>query len=175
MTDNLKIKLSDIAGFCPEEAIWKLIVDVSDFLIKEKCGYHLSADTIMVDGDTFLIESNKDDENASEMVWTLGAIVYYVATGHIIFGGHGQSYQQDHPHVPLPALPKVYHSLTPVVHQCLCSDADKRVSLEELHGIACKELDACRKQQRSRETTNIKTNKKDNKHVEKWPEEMKEI
>ena len=102
--------IRDIAGFCPEEAIWKMMVDVSSFLQKDETSIFLTPDSVTVDGSTFIVESNHEmssEFNAPEyqdsqkpdekqMVWSLGAVAYYMATGHIVFGGHGGSYQKEH-------------------------------------------------------------------------------
>lgn len=183
------MKLRDIVGLCPEEAIWKMMAYVSEFLIKDKHAHMLGPDNITIDGDMFLVGADKEtpkeflppEQEAKEspgtpqMVWTLGAVAYYAASGHVVFGGHGGSYQKEHPHVPLPKLPKAMGALTPVVQQCLRSDPSERIGLEELHGLALAGLKAC--SLRQREKSDVLDNGRPGEKTaseEKWPEEMTE-
>lgn len=168
-----ELTLRDIAGFCPEEAIWKMLADVSDFLLKEDCGYQISTDTIAVTGNQFMVTGEKNQASREEMVWTLGATAFYAATGHPVFGGHGYSYQQEHPHVALPVLQKSFQALTPVIHQCLCIDAADRISMEQLRRFAEKGLTACSQRQRVKSDPVKELIKENSHHGEKWPEEMK--
>lgn len=179
--------IRDIAGFCPEEAVWKMMADVSGALLQESQGCVLTPDSIVIDGKMFLVESGHDvsneflapedngeqQPNVARMVWALGAVAYYTATGHVIFGGHGGSYQKEHPLVPLPVLPKDLQALTPVLHKCLCCLPEHRVSMEALNELSLKGLAACEKQQRrkSAQTAN-ETSKEVIYTGEKWPEEM---
>lgn len=181
---NGMMTIRDIAGFCPEEAVWKMMADVSGFLHKEKEGYLLSADTIMVDGEQFLVTGAKNTTTEEEMVWSLGALAYYVATGHDIFGGHGHSYQQEHPQVALPMLQKSFHALTPIIHRCLCANPSDRISMSELELLARKGLATCAQRQRQeiKETEDSAACRKDKRIPqsgscgnEKWPEKMIEI
>lgn len=186
---NKKITLQDIAGFSPEEAIWKMMSDVSAFLIKEKNAYNLSPHNIIVAGESFIIESNHETDSdfyapeqnegmtpgEAQMIWSIGALAYYMATGHIIFGGHGGCYQKEHEYVSLPTLPKGLQALTSVTHKCLCADPQKRIGMNELHLQSLEGLTICKRQERKAYV--IKTERKENvKHIgEKWPEEMTEI
>lgn len=183
------MKIKDIIGLCPEEAIWKMMADISEFLIKDSHTHVLDPDNITIDGDTFLIGSAQKvakeflppEQEVSEppgmpqMVWSLGALAYYAASGHVVFGGHGGSYQKEHPHVPLPKLPKSMRALTPVVQQCLHSDPSERIELEKLHDLAVNGLRAC--SQRQREKSDVLDNGHPGEKTaegEKWPEEMTE-
>ena len=165
--------LRDIAGFCPEEAIWKMLVDISSFLLKENCGYQINADTITVAGNQFIVMGEKNQTSKEEMVWALGATAFFAATGHSVFGGHGYDYQQKHPHVALPVLQKSFHALTPVIHQCLCFDTSKRISMESLKLAAEKGLSVCSKRQRVKAGPVKEPIGGNNYQEEKWPEEMK--
>ena len=167
------LTIRDIAGFCPEEAIWKMMADVSDFLLKENCGYQISAETIVVAGNLFVVTGKKNQTSIEESVWTLGAVAFYAATGHSIFGGHGYDYQQEHPNAPLPLLQKSFHALTPVIHQCLCFETSKRISMESLWHLANKGLAACSKRQRVKVNPIKEPAIVNNRQEEKWPEEMK--
>lgn len=184
--------IRDIAGFCPEEAIWKLIADVSECLQNDGVGYALSPDSVIVDGNSFMTnriqntgneycapehkEGQQPDEK--EIVWLLGAIAYYASTGHVVFGGQGGKYQNEHPLVSLPALPKGFQSLTPLLQKCLCYDPKERIGLNALSNFARKGLDECSKQRRKRAKSVKEEEKKEIvvKYTgEKWPEEMIEL
>ena len=186
-----RITIRDIAGFCPEEAIWKMIADISNSLLSGDYCNCLTPDSIIVDRDSFIINNKQDnvseflapeqkkDEspNEKELIWSLGAIIFFAATGHVIFGGYGCKYQKEHPTVPLPVLPKGLQSLTSVTHKCLLFNPNKRIEMKELNNLARKELLGCCKQRLKRvdpikEKKIIRTN---NNIGEKWPEEMVEI
>ena len=171
--DMHDVTLRDIAGFCPEEAIWKMLADVSDFLLKENCGYQINANTIIVAGNQFVVKGEKSPTPKEEMVWALGAAAYYAATGHAVFGGHGYEYQQEHPHVALPVLQKSFQMLTPVIHQCLCAEKSKRISMESLRQSAEKGLAACSRRQRIKAEPVSEPTRESHHEGEKWPEEMK--
>ena len=184
--------IRDIAGFCPEEAIWKMIADVSEFLLNDGIGYVLSPDSVIVDVNSFMVNRIQDIENEfhapehkdgqqsdeKEEVWSLGAVAYYASTGHVVFGGHGGRYQKEHPLVSLPALPKGLQSLTPLLQKCLCFDSNERIGLNDLNDLARKGLEECGKQRRKKIMSAKEEEKKENgiKYTgEKWPEEMIEL
>lgn len=184
-----QMTIRDIAGFCPEEAIWKMIADVSGCLTSGGHEKALSPDSVMIDGSSFMIShcqgevgeflapEHKKGQTADEkeLVWVLGAIAYYAATGHIVFGGHGGSYQKDHPSVSLPVLPKGLQTLTPVLQKCLCVMPDERIGLQGLHELAQRGLSECSKQIRKKVSPTNKDEKKVKYTGEKWPEEMIEV
>ena len=189
MSERMTIR--DIAGFCPEDAVWKMIADVSGCLINEKFGYELSPDSIMIDCFSFMLNStqemtddfqapehnNGQKPNKEETVWSLGAVAYYAATGHIVFGGHGGDYQREHPTVSLPVLPKGMQNLTPVLQKCLCYRPEERVGLQELNNLAQNGLMACGRQAQKETLSDkkIEINKEIKYTGEKWPEEMIEV
>jgi hypothetical protein len=187
-----KMTIRDIAGFCPEEAIWKMIADVSECLLNDGVGNGLSPNSVIVDGKSFMANRIQDTENEfyapehkdgqqsdeKEEVWSLGAIAYYASTGHVVFGGHGGKYQKEHPLVSLPALPKGLQSLTQLLQKCLCYDSNERIGLKDLNELAQKGLEECSKQSRKKTMAAKEQEKKENgvKHTgEKWPEEMIEL
>ena len=184
--------IRDIAGFCPEEAVWKMIADVSGCLLNEDVGSGLSPDSVIVDGKSFMVNRIQDTENEfhapehkdgqqsdeKEEVWSLGAIAYYASTGHVVFGGQGGKYQKEHPLVSLPALPKGLQSLTSLLQKCLCYDSNERIGLKDLNDLARKGLEECGKQSRKKTMSAKEEEKKENgvKYTgEKWPEEMIEL
>ena len=188
-----RMTIRDIAGFCPEEAVWKMIADVSELLLKEGYGNMLTPDSIVVEGYAFMVETGGEGISPSteflapehesgvksdeiQMVWSLGALAYYTATGHIIFGGHGGRYQKAHPSVALPVLPKGLQALTPVLQKCLCFAPDERIKLNDLRELAQQGLKACEKRQRRQSVSATNESNKEVKPIgEKWPEEMIEV
>lgn len=185
--NNKGITLRDIAGFCPEKAVWKMLADVTMFVIKNKTVDYISPNAIIVDGNNFILETNGDAEieflppemdsnkkcGESQIVWTLGALAYYMATGHVIFGGHGGIYQKTHASVALPMMPKSFMAIPSILHKCLCPNPESRICLNELYNLAIKGLTICEKQERIRII-----NDKENKvkySGDKWPEEMIEL
>lgn len=185
-----RITIKDIAGFCPEEAIWKMLADVSDILLKDEAEHTLAPESIVIAGNSFFIESQQtinsefmapEQESTqapmrSQMVWILGAIAYYMATGHVVFGGHGGKYQKEHPAVPLPVLPKALQTLTPVLHRCLCAAPKDRINMEELNAMAKQGQTYCSNRQRERNTTTSLERHQPKKYQgEKWPEKMIEL
>lgn len=183
-----RITLRDIAGFCPEEAVWKMMADVTLFLVKDNPQDNISPEAIIVDGNKFILEVGHVAEieflapelefnqisGPPQNVWTLGALAYYLVTGHIIFGGHGGIYQKKHASVALPIMPKGFHALTSVLHKCLCPYPEERISLEELSNLVQKGLTTCEKQERMRiAKNNIEI--KNKYHGDRWPEKMIEI
>ena len=187
---NEKITLRDIAGFCPEEAVWKMLADISGGLLQDSAGYVLTPDSIVIDGKMFLMEKGhnilneflapeqnvEQQPDTAQMVWALGAVAYYTTVGHVLFGGHGGSYQKEHPLVALPVLPKGLDALTSVLQKCLCYAPADRVSIRALNELSLRGLETCEKRQRIRSVQ--KVNEKDKEVIntgEKWPEKMIEI
>ena len=187
---NKRMTIRDIAGFCPEIAIWKMMADVSALLSRGDVKYNISPDSVVIDGDMFVIEDGTtvlndfvapegikgEKPDMKQMVWSLGSVAYFAATGHIIFGGHGSSYQKENPSVPLPVLPKGLQALTTVLHKCICYNPEERVSMLEVNELAQKGLASCKKQQRVISDVIKKEKEKEVKSIgEKWPEKMVEI
>lgn len=188
MKEGMTIR--DIAGFCPEEAVWKMMADVSGLLVKEDVGCMLTPDSVVIDGYTFMVEDGcepikefmapeqnaKQKSDANEQIWSLGAVAYYLATGHVVFGGHGGSYQKEHPSVALPILPKGFQDLTPVLQKCLCYAPEMRIKVKELHDLSQKGLASCKQQVRRKSVCASKgTISEIRQSSEKWPEQMIEV
>ena len=182
--------IRDIAGLCPEEAVWKMLADVSGSLMNGGYDNDLSPDAVIIDGDSFMIRDSQCTCNEflaaehqdgpateKEWVWSLGAMAYYAATGHTVFGGHGGSYQREHPLVSLPVLPKGMQALTMAVQKCLCYNPEDRIGLKELNGLALRELAECAKKKRRKvePSKREETDREVNNIGEKWPEEMVEV
>ena len=52
--------IRDIAGFCPEEAVWKMMTDVSKCLLTDGFNHTLSPDSVVIVGDSFIIAKEHD-------------------------------------------------------------------------------------------------------------------
>lgn len=186
---NERMTIKDMAGFCPEDAIWKMMADISKFLLKDDSVKMMNPESIVVDGNMFIAETTSQEmqeflapeqeggENTlkPQLVWQLGAVAYYMATGHVIFGGHGSKYQQEHPHVALPVLPKNYQTLTRTIQHCLCYNINERISLKELSAVTEKEWTACSSRHREKVSLQREPVQTENQQKVKWPEEMIEI
>lgn len=152
------MNLSTIAGFCNEQALWKLLVDLTSKQIKSNSPKWMipAPELVVVDGDVFQIDTNESQNQAAEFyppegignfgeegyVWSLGALVCYASSGHYVFGGRGGAYQHNKPDVDLPRLRKEHSALTPIVKRCLCYSPSERISLKELRDLAIKGLES---------------------------------
>lgn len=152
------MNISTIAGFCNEQALWKLLVDlVSNQIERNSSKWMIPApEFVLVDGDGFRIDKNgakdqtiefyppegRNNYTEASFVWSLGALVCYASSGHYVFGGRGGAYQHNKPDIYLPELRKEHSALTPVVKRCLCYSPSERISLKELHDIAVKGLES---------------------------------
>lgn len=185
---NKRITLRDIAGYCPEDAIWKMVADLGQN-IKNNHNCPSSPDGVIVDDLSFLIDetvtiqeeflapeiTDGTTQGIKQEIWTLGALIYYASSGRILFGGHGGTYQKSHPNVLLPALRKDHQPLTALMQQCLKNEPEDRIDINRLVTEAHKGLENCLKMTRghkeiAKETSAaIFKNQKEN-----WPEEMKE-
>lgn len=186
---NKHITLRDIAGYCPEEAIWRMAADLGSG-IKDNNQCPKSPDEVIVDDLSFLIGEKTDEQpefmppECSDMasfgqmqqVWTLGALIYYASSGRTLFGGHGGAYQKDHPNVLLPSLQKSHQSLTALMQQCLQHDPSSRIGINKLVEEAHKGLENCKRTPRCRcKTGQEVAPKSDHRRKENWPEEMIEM
>jgi serine/threonine protein kinase len=183
MSDR-SLTLKSIAGYCIEEALWKFVIDIvaeiqekkyvlggidPDMVVIENEDFHILPKENVI--PSFFAPEGKSSEAA--MVWSLGALLCYASSGHLIFGGSGSLYQSKHPDVKLPALQKRHSSLTPLVQRCLVFSPEKRISMDELVIEAKKGLELCKKRVRSK--TDVKVEEEHpmvSNLDERWPEEM---
>ena len=179
-----RLTLKSIAGYCLEEALWKLATDIALELQEKKPNLVcMDPDMIVIDNDEFHLVVNDDvmqeycapEGLASEAatVWSLGALLCYASSGHLIFGGRGSLYQVKHPSVKLPVLQKKHSSLTPIVQRCLANSPEKRISLDELVIEAREGLELCKKRVRRKSDVTVKKEVPVTTSLdERWPEEM---
>lgn len=183
-----ELTLKSIAGYCIEEALWKFLVDIVSEILGEKLVLEgIDPDMVIIENEDFHLEGTSNaiqtfcapEKEASEpaMVWSLGALLSYASSGHLIFGGRGSLYQRKHPSVKLPVLQKKHSSLTPLVQRCLEYSPEKRIILNELVIEARNGLELCKKRGRCKSSNvavkpeRLTTNSID----ERWPEKMIDI
>lgn len=186
---NKVINLHHIAGYCPEAAIWKMIVDLCCIIQgQDKRRTPITPYSLFVDGGTFYIDDSDEISpeflppeyvtgesiTESQQMWMLGATIYYASSGRILFGGHGGYYQRSNPYVQLPVLQKAHQAITPVMQRCLQTDPSQRINVQELKDIALRESERCRRAPRLRARPQQTAS---NKIItdRKWPEEMVEL
>lgn len=179
-----RMTLKSIAGYCIEEALWKLVIDiVAEIQEKKLVLWGIDPNMVVIENDDFHLVSKEKvmpsfcapEGMSSEaaMAWALGALICYASSGHLIFGGNGSSYQNKHPDVKLPSLQKRHSSLTPLVQRCLVYLPEKRISLEELVIEARKGLELCKKRGRSKSNVKVEKDRPLISSIdERWPEEM---
>lgn len=183
MSDR-SLTLKSIAGYCIEEALWKFVIDIaSEIQEKGLVLGGIAPDMVFIENEDFHILP-KDDiipsfcapegkSGEAAMVWSLGALLCYASSGHLIFGGSGSLYQRKHPSVKLPVLQKKHSSLTPLVQQCLTFMPEKRISLNELVIEARKGLELCKKRVRRKSDVKVEEEHPMVSNLdERWPEEM---
>lgn len=183
MSDG-SLTLKSIAGYCIEEALWKCVIDITAEIQEKKFVLGgIDPDMVAIENDDFYILPKDDvmpsfcapEGKSSEaaMVWSLGALLCYASSGHLIFGGSGSLYQSKHPTVKLPVLQKKHSSLTPLVHRCLTFSPEKRICLDELVIEARKGLELCKKRVRSKSDVKVEEMHPMVSNLdERWPEEM---
>lgn len=185
-----RITLKDIAGYCPEEAIWKMIADLGQS-VKDAGHCPMSPDEVIVDGVSFLTDDHgglQEQYLAPEcndgtpcgqrqQIWTLGALIYYASSGRTLFGGHGGAYQRRHPNVLLPSLRKSHSSLSVLMQQCLQHDMSSRIGIDKLLDEARKGLENCRKTKRghNKGIEELVPSSATKQRKDHWPEEMIEM
>lgn len=178
------LTLRSIAGYCIEEALWKLVIDIAAEIQEKKLVLGgIDPDMVVIENEDFHLMTNDDvmpsfcapegKPSKAAMVWSLGALLCYASSGHLIFGGSGSLYQSKHPDAKLPALQKKHCSLTPLVQRSLVYSPGKRISLDDLVIEARNGLELCKK--KIRRKSNVKPEHDHpvmNSIDERWPEEM---
>ena len=184
---NRHITLRDIAGYCPEEAIWKMVIDLGQN-IKDNGHCPLSPDGVVVDSMSFLTDESASNQaqflapessddntacNQAQQIWTLGALIYFASSGRTLFGGYGGTYQKSHPSVLPPTLRKDHKSLTALMQQCLQFDPSSRIGIDKVIDEARKGFENCRGTMRCRnENAKESLPTISPRNTENWPEEM---
>ena len=183
MSDR-SLTLKSIAGYCIEEALWKFVIDiVSEIQEKKFVLGGIDPDMVVIENEDFHIQPKENvmpsfcapegKPSEAAMVWSLGALLCYASSGHLIFGGSGSLYQSKHPAVKLPVLQKKHSSLTPFVQCCLTFSPEKRITLDELVIEARNGLELCKKRVRGKSDVKVEMDHPMVSNLdERWPEEM---
>ncbi len=183
MSDR-SLTLKSIAGYCIEEALWKFVIDIAAEILEKKFVLGgIDPDMVVIENEDFHILPKENvtssfcapecKSSEAAMVWSLGALLCYASSGHLIFGGSGGLYQSKHPDVKLPALQKRHNQLTPLVQRCLVFSPEKRISMDELVIEARKGLELCKKRARSKLDVKVEKGHSVRSSLDKrWPEEM---
>lgn len=183
------MNISTMAGFCNEQALWKLLADLtSKHIERDSSKWMIPApELVVVDGDRFRLDregareqsaefyppEGRNDYTEASFVWSLGALVCYVSSGHYVFGGRGGAYQHDKPDVDLPTLRKEHSTLTPIVKRCLCYSPSERISLKELRDLAVRGLESSNQMSRLKRSIDSSEMIDSPECIDDvWPEEM---
>ena len=149
------IRLSHIAGYVTENAVWQLLQSLSIYCRNgELCG--VTASEIVVSGSVFSIdkhsapsekaagsfsapESFQDATNAkaeSSCIWTLGALAFYAITGIDVFEGKGGATQTQSTNVPRIGSAYASEQLSALIRQCLSYSPSDRPSSDDIVRVA---------------------------------------
>lgn len=183
------IRLSHIAGYVTEKAVWQLLQDLSGYCRNgELCGVTVS--DVVVSGSVFSIdkhsapsdkaagsfsapESFQDATNAkaeSSCIWTLGALAFYAITGIDVFEGKGGATQTQSTNVPRIGSAYASEQLSALIRQCLSYSPSDRPSSEHIVRVAKEAIEkpaSPRKRLVSKNGRSYITS-----IVKFWPEEM---
>ena len=145
------IRLSHIAGYVTEKAVWQLLQSLSIYCRNgELCG--VTASDIVVSGSVFSIDKHnvpsdkaagsfsapelfQDTTNAKaepSCVWTLGALAFYAITGIDVFEGKGGATQTQTTNVPRIGSAYASEQLSALIRQCLSYSPSDRPSSEDI-------------------------------------------
>lgn len=183
MSDR-SLTLKSIAGYCIEEALWKFVIDITAEVQEKKFVLGgIDPNMIVIENEDFHILPKENvkpsfcapegESSEAAMVWSLGALLCYASSGHLIFGGSGSLYQRKHPDVKLPALQKRHSPLTPLMQRCLVFSPEKRIRIDEVVIEARKGLELCKKRVRSKFDVKVEEMRPMVSSLdERWPEEM---
>lgn len=133
------------AGLMGERDLWSVLAAVADVLKP----YHaqgmahgsITADRVAVMPDGFVLlaaREGKADASPEDDVWQTGALVYCLALGLEVFGGHGHSWQTED--TPLPIIRNEWPDLSRCVKDMLSYRPDERPSMEQLAEVAHEHL-----------------------------------
>lgn len=183
------IRLSHIAGYVTEKAVWQLLQSLSGYCRDgELCG--VTASEIVVSDSMFSIDRHsapsdkaagsfsapelfQDATNAKEepsCVWTLGALAFYAITGIDVFEGKGGATQTQTTNVPRIGSAYASEQLSALIRQCLSYSPSDRPSSEDIVRVA---KEAIEKPTSPRKRLASKNGRRYITSIVKfWPEEM---
>ena len=183
------IRLSHIAGYVTEKAVWQLLQSLSIYCRNgELCG--VTASDIVVSDTVFSIDKHsvpsdqaagsfsapelfQDTTNAKaepSCVWTLGALAFYAITGIDVFEGKGGATQTQTTNVPRIGSAYASGKLSALIRQCLSYSPSDRPSSEDIVRVA---KEAIEKPTSHRKRLASKNGRRYITSIVKfWPEEM---
>ena len=149
---------SDIAGHCAEITAWQIIYDLTEQLLSHSEGAVVRPSSIkLVDEGRFMLVEDRTDltsngfdapevEHSSRTVasgvWSIGASVFYIMMGCLMFNGQGGRRQTARSRIPY--LRNGLPELSELVQRCLHYNPRQRPTLKELHEIGAKNLNRCK-------------------------------
>ena len=141
------ITLSQIAGYATERAVWRLLLDLSDYCSDgELCG--VTANDIIVSDSSFSLDKHRDSidnkagnfsspesfydvsiaKNEASCIWTLGALAFYAITGMDVLEGKGGCTQNKDTNIPRISSAYATEQLSALIRQCLSYSPSERPS-----------------------------------------------
>ena len=145
------ITLKDVAGYATENAVWQMMLNLSEICGQDKLK-NIASDGIAVAGNSFVLDGghtsgpeattafaapemfdNKTDcpSEASD-IWTLGALAFYAITGTDVFEGKGGSTQTKETDVPRLSSGHASQKLSKMIYQCLSYTPMERPTKNEI-------------------------------------------
>lgn len=183
------ITLSQIAGYATERAVWRLLLDLSDYCSDgELCG--VTANDIIVSDSSFSLDKHWDSrdnkagrflspesfqdvsiaKNEASCIWTLGALAFYAITGMDVFEGKGGFSQNKETNIPRISSAYASEQLSTLIRQCLSFGPSERPSRNTILHAAKDALEKPASPRKRLITNKGKSYK--TSLVKFWPEEM---
>lgn len=144
------ITMKDIAGYATERMVWQMMQNLSSRLSPGELG-GVAPQTICIKGNDFLLSDKLSDVEAAKafaapetftkrpesqseksLVWTLGALSFYLITGTDVFEGKGGETQTDVTEVPRISSAHASGKLSSLIRQCLSYSPTERPTKEDI-------------------------------------------
>lgn len=145
---------SDIAGHCNEPTAWKILMEVSDqlmnhkqlivnpFIIEIREDRHFALSTTETQLSGFdAPEVTTAYRNEANVVWSLGAALFYVVMGRQVMNGKGGVGQTGTS--KLPYMRSEWPELSELVQRCLHYQPSQRPGLQEIYNKASEQQSRC--------------------------------
>lgn len=177
MTGERQMTAAALAGYCLESTLWRVMLDVCTSMA-DRAYVWIDPHHVIIDNDAFCISPEARPCSEGDAIWSLGATISYLSSGHPLFGGKGKAYQDKHPKVQLPVMRKEHEAMTSIIHSCLDADPQKRPSIALLKKDAENgHEDAIRRESVRTEVAESTSKKQDTSSekvtlAEAWPEKM---
>lgn len=128
-----RLNLNHIAGYCTEKAIWAMVRDVSAAMPPAR---KVGPEAVGIEDAHFVIDTCVTDTSEKDAVWHIGALICYLSSGRMPFGGRGAEWHRKNPDAKLPSLKAEHQRLSSMMKLCLDSNAEKRPTLVTLRQMA---------------------------------------